>query len=63
MKSLQDLEARVLSSERLEIVEATFTLGKGTAASTERWYLINDKGEYYGDSIEEVVEKSQKGPA
>jgi len=62
-ESLKDLEHRVLSSDRLEVKMENFTIGKGTAASTERWYIETYSRYYFGDSIEEVFEEFQSGKA
>jgi hypothetical protein len=48
---VRELELRVVRSEYRELNlwndMGNFTLGKGTAASTERWYLYTPKEDLY----------------
>lgn len=58
-RKLRDLELRVVQSQRRELTlnkeMSTFQVGKGTAASTERWYMRTPLGDYYGDDLAEVI--------
>jgi hypothetical protein len=61
---VRELELRIVRSEYRELRlwndYGNFMLGKGTAASTERWYFYTPKEDLYGDSIEEVMQQANE---
>lgn len=60
----RDFELRVVRSQYRELHlwkdEHVFAIGKGTAASTERWYIHMPVGFQYGDSLEEVLRVAEE---
>lgn len=63
-QQLRDFELRVVRSKYRELKlwkgMSSFMIGKGTAASTERWYFYTPLGEHYGDSADEVLRQAEQ---